>query len=168
MQPPPLLVGVGDDACYRNTDSSPATSAHPVCRALNAHALSEWPLLAGCAGGKGSNNDGGTGGSGQSWIAHRISMVLPSPSGWQRDSNKDGGQVKAETTMREIATPTRVASNDNDNGNGNGGKSNGDSNKGGGQATTRAMVAATTVAGNNEGNGNGNEQATKRVRAARQ
>jgi hypothetical protein len=44
-----------------------------------------------------------------------------------------GGQVKAEATKRAIAMATRVASNDN--GNGDGGKSNGDSNKGGGQAT---------------------------------
>jgi hypothetical protein len=58
--------------------------------------------------------------------------------------NKGGGRVKAEATKRAIPTATRVASNDN--GTGNSGKSDGDGNKGAGQATTRAMVAATTVA----------------------
>jgi hypothetical protein len=50
--PPPLpLVGEQDDACYLNADSSPAMSAR-----------------------------GGTNGGSQSSIAHRIGMVLPSPT----------------------------------------------------------------------------------------
>jgi hypothetical protein len=52
--------------------------------------------------------------------------------------------VKAEATKRAITTATRVASNDD--GAGNGGKSDGNRDKGAGQATTRAMAAATTVA----------------------
>jgi hypothetical protein len=93
-------------------------------------------------------------------------MVLPSPPEWWHDSNEGGEQVKAEATKRAIAMATRVTSNDN--GNSNSGKSNGDGTKGGGQAATRAMAAAMTVVGDNEGNCNGDEQATKRVRAARQ
>jgi hypothetical protein len=101
----------------------------------------------------------------QSWIAHQIGMVLPSPPKRQHNRDKGGRGVKAEVTKRAIATATKVASDDK--GNGNGGKSVGDSDKGGGQATTRAMAAATAVVGNNEGNSNGNERAIKRVRVAR-
>jgi hypothetical protein len=165
MLPPPPLVSMEDDACYMNADSSPTTYAHTVCRALNACALFEQPLPAGCAGDKGGNNDGGTSGGGRYWIVRRIGMVLPSPPERQRNSNEGGRQVKTEATKRAIATATRVASNGN--GDGDGGKSDGDGNNSGGQVTTRAMVAAMTVAGNNEGYGKGNEQATKRVRAAR-
>ncbi len=165
--PPPLLLSVGmeDDACYMNADSSPATSAHTICGALNACVLFDRPLPVGCAGGKGINDDGGTGGGGQSWIMHQIGMVPPSPPRQWHDSNKGGGQVKAEAIKRAIVMATRVASDDN--GNEDGGKSNGNGNKGGGKATTRAKAAATTVAGNDEGNEDGNEGATKRVRAAR-
>jgi hypothetical protein len=65
-------------------------------------------------------------------------------------------QVKAEVTMRVIATVTMVASNDN--GIGDGGKSNGNGNEGAEQAATRVMAAATTVAAmrvasNKEGEG---------------
>jgi hypothetical protein len=49
--PPPPLVGEQDDACYTDANSSPATSAQ-----------------------------GGTNGGGRSSIAHRIGMVLPSPT----------------------------------------------------------------------------------------
>ncbi len=38
------------------------------------------PLPAGRTGGKGGDDDGGTDGGGQSRIAHRIGMVLPSPT----------------------------------------------------------------------------------------
>jgi hypothetical protein len=51
--------------------------------------------------------------------------------------------VKAEATKRVITMATRVASNDD--GAGDGGKSNGDGDKGAGQATTRGMAAATAV-----------------------
>ncbi len=63
--------------------------------------------------------------------------------------------MKAEATKLAIVTAIRVASNDNCNG--DGGKSNGNGDKGGGQATMRAMVVATTVAGDNEGNCDGDE-----------
>jgi hypothetical protein len=53
-----------DDACYTNSDSSPAKLVHAVCQALNARAFFDRPLPAGCVGSKGSNNDGGTSGSG--------------------------------------------------------------------------------------------------------
>jgi hypothetical protein len=76
--PPPLSVGKEDDACYTNADSSPATSAQAVCRALESRASLDRPLPAGLAGGKGGDDDGGTDGGGQSRIAHRIGMVLPS------------------------------------------------------------------------------------------
>ncbi len=120
---------------------------------MKARALLDQPLLASCAGGKGHNNDSGTGGGGQSWIVHRIGVVLPFPPPKQRrDSNKGGRQVKAEATMRVITivwqamtmamamvaramVTARV----------------------GEQATTRAMAAATLAAGNNEGNGNGDK-----------
>ncbi len=64
--------------------------------------------------------------------------------------------MKAEATKRTNTTATRVASDDN--GNGDGCKSNGDGNKGAGQATTRSMavartVAAMRVASNEEGEG---------------
>jgi hypothetical protein len=79
--PPPLpLVGEEDDACYRNANSSPATLVQAGFRAMESRALLDRPLPAGCAGSKGGNNDGGTGGGGQSRIAHQISMVLPSPT----------------------------------------------------------------------------------------
>ncbi len=78
--PPPLSVGKEDEVCYTNANSSPATSAQAVCRALEACALLDLPLPASCAGGKGSNNDGGTGSGGRSRIAHRIGMVFPSPN----------------------------------------------------------------------------------------
>ncbi len=52
--------------------------------------------------------------------------------------------MKAEVTKRVITTATRVASDDD--GAGNGGKSDGDGNKGAGQATRRTMAVATTVA----------------------
>jgi hypothetical protein len=42
--------------------------------------LLDQPLPSGRAGGKGGDNDGGTGGGGRSRIAHRIGMVLPSPT----------------------------------------------------------------------------------------
>jgi hypothetical protein len=58
--PPPPLIGEEDDACYTNANSSPATSAHAVCRALESRALLDRPLPAGHAGNKGSDNDGGT------------------------------------------------------------------------------------------------------------
>ncbi len=75
--------------------------------------------------------------------------------------------MKAEATKRAIMTATRVASNDD--GAGNGGKSNGNGDKGAGQATTRAMavamtVAAMRVASNEEDEGAG--QATTRKMAA--
>jgi hypothetical protein len=74
--------------------------------------------------------------------------------------------VKAEVTKRAIMMATRVASDDD--GAGNAGKSNGDGDKGVGQATTRAMAAATTVAvmrvaSNEEDKGAG--QATMRAMA---
>ncbi len=80
--PPPLLPSVGeeDDVCYTNTKSSPTTSAQAVCRTLEFCTLLDRPLPAGRAGGKGGNDDGGTNGGGQSRIAHRIGMVLPSPT----------------------------------------------------------------------------------------
>jgi hypothetical protein len=52
------LVGKEDDPCYTNADSSPATSAQAVCRALESRALLDCPLPASRAGGKGSNDDG--------------------------------------------------------------------------------------------------------------
>ncbi len=75
--------------------------------------------------------------------------------------------MKAEATKRVITMATRVASNDD--GTGNGGKSNGDRDKGAGQATMRVMAAATTVAAmrvasNEEDKGAG--QATTRAMAA--
>jgi hypothetical protein len=73
--------------------------------------------------------------------------------------------VKAEATKRAIVTATRVASDDDGNRDGN--KSNGNSNKGGGQATMRAMAAAMTVVGDDEGNGGSNKQVAKRVKVAR-
>jgi hypothetical protein len=130
---------------------------HPLGRVptvLNACRLFDRPLLDGQAISKGGNNDGGTGGGDRSWIARRIGMVLPSPPKQRCDSNKGGRRVKVEATKRAIAAGMRVASNDN--GNGNGGKSNGDSNKDGGQVTMRAMGATTTVAGDDKGNDNSN------------
>ncbi len=57
--------------------------------------------------------------------------------------------MKAKATKRAMAMVTRVVSNNESNGNGN---------KGGGQATaTRAMMAATTVVGKDEDGGNGND-----------
>jgi hypothetical protein len=82
--PPPLpllpLMSVGkeDDACYM--DSSPATSAQAVWRALESRASLDRPLPAGRAGGKGGDDDGSTNGGGRSRIAHQIGMVLPSPT----------------------------------------------------------------------------------------
>ncbi len=75
--------------------------------------------------------------------------------------------MKAEAPKRAIMLATRVASNDN--GAGDGGKSNGDRDKGVGQATTRAIAAAMTVAAmrmasNEEDEGAG--QATTRAMAA--
>jgi hypothetical protein len=78
--PPPPLVGKEDDACYTNTDSSPAMLAQDFCQALESCTLLDWPLLAGCAGSKSSNDDGSIGGGSRSRIAHQISMVLPSPT----------------------------------------------------------------------------------------
>ncbi len=52
--------------------------------------------------------------------------------------------MKAEATKRAIMMATRVASDDD--GAGNGGKSDGDRDKGAGQATTRTMAAAMTLA----------------------
>jgi hypothetical protein len=81
--PPPLplpSVGEEDDACYTNADSSLATLAQAVCRALQSHTSLDRPLPASCAGGKGSNDDGGIDSGGQSRIAYRIGMVLPSPT----------------------------------------------------------------------------------------
>jgi hypothetical protein len=75
LPPPPPL---SDDACY--TDSSPATSAQAVCRGLESRASLNRPLPAGCAGGKGGDDDGGTDIGGRSRITHRIGMVLPSPT----------------------------------------------------------------------------------------
>jgi hypothetical protein len=77
---PPPWVGKEDDVCYRNADSSPATSAQAVCRAMESRASLERPLPAYRAGGKGGDDDGGTDGGGPSRIAHRIGMVLPSPT----------------------------------------------------------------------------------------
>jgi hypothetical protein len=81
---PPLLplplASVEVDACYTNTNSSPATLAQAVCRALESCTSLDRPLPAGCMGGKGSDNDGSTDDGSQSRIAHRISMVLPSPT----------------------------------------------------------------------------------------
>jgi hypothetical protein len=82
MPPPPSPPSVGkeDDACYTNADSSPATLAQTVCQALESRASLDRPLPAGCAGGKGSDDDGRTDGGGRSRIAHQIGMVLPSPT----------------------------------------------------------------------------------------
>ncbi len=52
--------------------------------------------------------------------------------------------MKAEATKRAIMMATRVASNDD--GNGNSGRSDGDGNKGAGQATRRVMAASTNMA----------------------
>jgi hypothetical protein len=60
--PPPPLVSKEDDACYTNADSSPATLVQAVCRALESRTLLDWPNPTGCAGGKGGDDDGGTGG----------------------------------------------------------------------------------------------------------
>jgi hypothetical protein len=78
--PPPPSVGEEDDACYTNANSSPATSVQAVCRALESRVLLDRPLPAGRAGSKGGDDDGGTDGGLQSRIAHRIGMVLPSPT----------------------------------------------------------------------------------------
>jgi hypothetical protein len=78
--PPQPLVGAEDDACYTNADSSPATLVQAVCQALESHTSLDQPLPASCVGGKGSNDDGATGGGERRWIAHRISMVIPSPT----------------------------------------------------------------------------------------
>jgi hypothetical protein len=85
MPPPPLppplpSVGEEDDTCYTNADSSPATLVQAVCRALESRTSLDRPLPAGCAGGKGGDNDGGTNGGGQSRIVHWIGMVLLSPT----------------------------------------------------------------------------------------
>jgi hypothetical protein len=79
-QLPPPSAGMEVDACYTNADSSHATSAQAVCRALESRAKLDRPFPAGRAGGKGSDDDGGTNGGGQSRIAHWIGMVLPSPT----------------------------------------------------------------------------------------
>ncbi len=76
--PPPPLVGKEDDTCY--TDSSPATLAQAICRELESRTSLDRPLPAGRAGGKGGDDDGGTDGGGQSRIAHRIGVILPSPT----------------------------------------------------------------------------------------
>ncbi len=50
--PPPQLVGKEDDIhFFTNAKSSPAVLAHSICRALKDHALLDWPLPAGRAGG---------------------------------------------------------------------------------------------------------------------
>jgi hypothetical protein len=80
LLPPPPSVGEEDDACYMNADSSPTTLAQAVCQALESRTSLDRPLPAGRAGGKGSDDDGGTGSGVQSRIVHRIGMVLPSPT----------------------------------------------------------------------------------------
>jgi hypothetical protein len=80
LPPPPPSVGKEDDACYMNANSSPATLAQAVCRALESCMSLDRTLPASCAGGKGSNDDGGTDGGGRRRIAHRNGMVLPSPT----------------------------------------------------------------------------------------
>jgi hypothetical protein len=76
---PPPLVDAEDDACYMNPDSSPASLVHAICRALKARLSSDQPLPASHMVSKGGDDDGGTSGGGQSWIAHRIGMVLSTP-----------------------------------------------------------------------------------------
>jgi hypothetical protein len=78
--PPLPLVSKEDDARYTNANSSPPKSAQAVCQALESRVSLDRPLPAGCMGYKGGNDDGGTDGGGQSRIAHRIGMVLPSPT----------------------------------------------------------------------------------------
>ncbi len=90
--PPPLLVGVEDDTCYTNANSSPASSAHAVCRALKACAMLDQPLPAGHMGGKGGDDDSRTSGDGQSWIAHRIGMVLSSPPQGSATATREAGE----------------------------------------------------------------------------
>ncbi len=80
LPPPPPSVGKEDDACYTNSDSSPTTLVQAVFRALESRASLDRPLPASCAGGKGGDDDGGMDGGSQSRIAHRIGMVLPSPT----------------------------------------------------------------------------------------
>jgi hypothetical protein len=80
LLPPLPLVSTEDYTCYMNADSSPTTLAQAVCRVLEYCALLDRPLPAGCAGGKGGNNDGGTEGGGKSRITYRMGMVLPSPT----------------------------------------------------------------------------------------
>jgi hypothetical protein len=90
--PPPLLVGKENDACYTNANSSPATSAQAVCRASESCPFLDRPLPAGRAGGKGSDDDGVTGGGGRSRIMHRIGMVLPSPTQGSASATRVAGE----------------------------------------------------------------------------
>ncbi len=71
----------------------------------------------------------------------------PLPPLRQCNSNKGGGQVKAEATKRSSVTATRMTSNVNDDG--NGGKKNGNGNKG---------WQASNSKGNNDGNDCGRQQ----------
>jgi hypothetical protein len=90
--PPPPSVGKEDDACYTNTDSSLATLAQAVCRALKSRASLDRPLPAGRVGDKGGDDDGGIDGGGRSRIAHRIGMVLPSPTRGGTTANMVAGE----------------------------------------------------------------------------
>jgi hypothetical protein len=76
---PPLLIGWEDNTCSTNANSSPTMSAHAVFQALKAGALFDQPLLASPVGGKDSKGNCGNM-MAQSWIAHRIGMILPSPT----------------------------------------------------------------------------------------
>jgi hypothetical protein len=147
------LVSVEDGACYTNTNSSSATSAHAICQALNARTLFDSPSKPVVREAKAATMMVAPVAAATIGSHARLVWSSPPPLEQWRNSNKGGRQVKAEATKRAIATATRVASNDN--GNGDGGKSNGNSDEGGGQVTMRGMVVATTVAGDNEDNHNG-------------
>jgi hypothetical protein len=88
LPPPPLLFGSKDNACFRNSNSSPTALVHIICQALKAHASLDRPLPAGPVGGKdgkddGGNDNGNTGSGGQE-LDHapdRDGLFLPPPSG---------------------------------------------------------------------------------------
>ncbi len=114
MPPPPPTpsVDVVDDACYTNAHSSPATLAHAVCWVLEARTLLDQPLLAGCTGGKGGNNEGGTGGGGTA-TATKWAMAMAMRVVGKDAGNYKGGKSNGDGAKRAIARKRAMASKDN-------------------------------------------------------
>ncbi len=87
---PPRSIGKEDDAHSTNTNSSSAMLAHTVCRALKACALLDRLLAPGCAAAKMKKATTATT-IVQSWITHRIGIILPPLLERWCNCNKDSG-----------------------------------------------------------------------------